>query len=68
MEQARDGLHTFRRATEFLMHGPFPIEELGIDREALMSLRRLGDIIPDGIPGEAHPKTKAKRRKKTPST
>jgi hypothetical protein len=28
---ARESFHSFRRATEFLMHGKFPIEEFGLD-------------------------------------
>jgi hypothetical protein len=62
-EEAKNALRRFRRAAEFMTHGPFP-EEFGMDPRALhMMLRDLDHMLPEGLAAEEEPRTKPKRRK-----
>ena len=63
-EEAERTRHQFQRAVEFLRHGPFPAEEMGLDPHFLhMLMRELEHSMMIEPPAEEEPKTKPKRKK-----
>ncbi len=62
-EEARNAVHRFRRAAEFMEHGPFA-EEFGVDPRALhMMVRELDHLLSEQPTAEEEPRAKPKRKK-----
>ena len=68
--EARRALERFKRGTEFMMHGPFPVEELGFDPEAMMIIRHELErlLMPERSDEEQRAKPKSKARKSSKKT
>jgi hypothetical protein len=63
-EDAEKTRRQFQRAVELLRHGPFHVEEMGIDpRHLHMLMRELERSIMIEPPAEEEPKAKPKRKK-----
>lgn len=63
-EEAERTRRQFHRAVEFLSHGPFMVEEMGMDPKMLhMLIRELEHSMMMEIPPEEEPRTKARPRK-----
>ena len=64
-EQARAAMKRFQRAAEFTLHGPFGVEEMGLDPRMLHMIERefdhllIEDVAPEE-PAEAKPRRKRK--------
>jgi hypothetical protein len=63
-EDAERARHYFRRAVDFIRHGPFPMEEVGMDPHLLhMLMRELDRAISSDSEVTEEPKARPKRKK-----
>jgi hypothetical protein len=63
-DDAQRAIHRFRRVVEMTMHGPFPMEEMGMHpKEMHMLMRELEHAMNFESPPEEEPKEKPRRKK-----